>query len=251
MDEKKRYRHNNGFENEGKTLTMDINEMLHVMADSFRNKIDKDFSLIVQLDVEDKKASWHIVIENKKVIVRKGPHDEAHFILATNTNTLRQIYSGEITAMTAAAKAKSYDHAPLSWKLPDNVKPTPEIMAKFYFFIQHFFNWKVPEKIVLEEKHSRAVHGGHAIPLYYYPGFRSAWYLLRKGEKLNEPGDTDPFPQALIFIEGEGFAKIGNKTIKVKAGESYYIPPNSDHVVWTNSDKPLVFIWLAWGRELK
>ena len=74
---------------------------------------------------------------------------------------------------------------------------------------------------------------------------------MRKGEKLNEPGDIDPFPQALIFIKGEGFAKIGNKTIKVKASESYYIPPNSDHVVWTNSDKPLVFIWLAWGRELK
>jgi mannose-6-phosphate isomerase-like protein (cupin superfamily) len=150
--------------------------------------------------------------------------------------------------MTAAAKTKISDYAPLNWKLPEGLKLTPEIMAKIYFFVQHFFNWRVPEKILLGEKYSRVVHGGHAVPLYYYPGLRSAWYLLRKGERLNEPGDTNPFPQAFIFIKGEGFAKIGDKTIEVKAGESYYIPPDSDHVVWTENDEPLVFIWLAWGK---
>jgi mannose-6-phosphate isomerase-like protein (cupin superfamily) len=80
------------------------------------------------------------------------------------------------------------------------------------------------------------------------PGMRSAWYLLKKDERLNEPGDINPFPQAFIFISGEGFAKIGDKTIRTKAGESYYIPPNSDHVVWTESKESLVLIFLAWGE---
>jgi len=84
------------------------------------------------------------------------------------------------------------------------------------------------------------------VTLYYHPGFRSAWYLLKKKDKLNEAGDTNPFPQAFIFIKGTGFATIGEKTIPVKAGESYYIPPSSDHVVWTESE--LVLIWLAWGK---
>jgi mannose-6-phosphate isomerase-like protein (cupin superfamily) len=43
-------------------------------------------------------------------------------------------------------------------------------------------------------------------------------------------------------------AKIGDETIPVKAGEAYYIPPGSDHVVWTEGDSPLVMIWLAWGK---
>jgi mannose-6-phosphate isomerase-like protein (cupin superfamily) len=84
--------------------------------------------------------------------------------------------------------------------------------------------------------------------LFYHPGFRSAWYLIKKGERLNEPGDTNPFPQGFIFISGEGFAKIGEETVPVRAGEAYYIPPGSDHVVWTESDQPLELIFLAWGE---
>ena len=78
-----------------------------------------------------------------------------------------------------------------------------------------------PEKIVLKEQYSRVVHGGHVIPLYSYPGFRSGWHLVKKGETINEPGDTNPFPQAFVII-GEGMAKIGDDTIPVKAGESSY-----------------------------
>lgn len=223
-------------------------EMLQTMADSFQNKIDKDFALMVQLDIVDKKASWHVIIENGKVNVNKGAHGQAHFTLVTDTNTLSQIYEGKVTAMTAASKATSSDHAPLDWRLPEGSELTPETIAKGQFFIQHFFNQTVPEKILLGERYSRFIHGGHAIPLYYYPGFRSSWYLLKKGERPNQPGDTNIFPQAVIFIEGKGFAKIGDKTIEAKGGESYYIPPDSDHVVWAEGDEPLILIWLAWGK---
>ncbi len=153
-----------------------------------------------------------------------------------------------MTATTALSKAKGSDYAPLDFKLVEDLEVTPEVRTQLYTFLQHFFNPSVPERILLGEEYSRVVHGGHAIALYYHPGFRSGWYLLKKGEKLNEPGDTNPYPQAFIFIEGEGFAKIGDRTIRVKTGESYYIPPNSDHVVWTESDKPLILIWLAWGE---
>ena len=71
---------------------------------------------------------------------------------------------------------------------------------------------------------------------------------MKKGELLNEAGDTNPFPQAFIFISGEGFATIGDETVQVSGGESYYIPPGSDHIVWTESEDPLVLIWIAWGE---
>ena len=42
--------------------------------------------------------------------------------------------------------------------------------------------------------------------------------------------------------------KIGEKTIAINANETYFIPPNSDHVFWTDEEEPLVLIWLAWGE---
>lgn len=227
----------------------DTEQMLNVMAENFKNKIDEEFSLIVQFDIKDEGTSWHVVVEKgRKVTVGKGSHHEAQFFFSTTTDALRLIYEGKMTAMTAGGKATGSDTAPLEFGWAEDLEFTPEVKIQVYTFLQHFFNPWVPEKVLLGEKHSRFLHGGHVVVLYYQPGFRSAWYMVKKGERLNEPGDTNPFPQAFIFIEGEGFAKIGDETVKVKAGESYYVPPNSDHVVWTESDEPLVLIWLAWGE---
>jgi len=226
----------------------EVGEMLRVMAENFKNKIDDQFSMIVQFDIKDKKESWHVIVEKERIVtVSKGPQKQARFFFFTTVDTLRLIYDGKMTAMTAAGKETGAEHPPLDIELAEGLEFTPEVRTQIYTFLYHFFNPSVPERILLGEEYSRVVHGGHVVALYYHPGFRSAWYLLKKGEKLNEPGDTNPYPQAFIFIEGEGFAKIGDKTIKVKAGESYYIPPDSDHVVWTESDKPLILIFLAWG----
>ena len=103
-------------------------------------------------------------------------------------------------------------------------------------------------KILLGEEHSRLVHGGHVVGLFYDKGLRSAWYAVNKGERLNSPDDSNPFPQAFIFLSGKGKAQIGDKVISVKGGEAYYIPPGSSHVAWTEEDEPLELLFLAWGE---
>lgn len=72
--------------------------------------------------------------------------------------------------------------------------------------------------------------------------------MVKPGERLNEPGDRNPFPQAFVFIAGEGWTTIGDQTVRVRAGEAYYVPPNAEHIVWTERDEPLVLIYLAWGE---
>jgi mannose-6-phosphate isomerase-like protein (cupin superfamily) len=69
-----------------------------------------------------------------------------------------------------------------------------------------------------------------------------------RGQRLNAPGDTAPFPQAFIFVSGKGFAMIGEATVRVQAGEAYYDPPGADHEVWTECAEPLELIFLAWGE---
>jgi len=236
----------------GQSVAAEISEpgkILEALAENFRNKIDDKYSTIVQFEILDNEEFWNVVVQpERRVTVNEGRHEQAQFFISITADTLRLIYDGKMTAMTAAGKAGASERPPLDVGLAEGLEFTPEIRTQFYTFLYHFFNVSEPERILLGEEYSRMVHGGHVCALYYHPGFRSAWYMLKKGEKLNEPGDTNPHPQAFVFIEGEGFAKIGDKTVPVKAGESYYIPPNSDHVVWTESEKPLVLIYLAWGK---
>jgi mannose-6-phosphate isomerase-like protein (cupin superfamily) len=61
--------------------------------------------------------------------------------------------------------------------------------------------------------------------MFYHTGFRSGWYQIEMGEKLNDEGDTNPFPQAFVIVQGVGYAKIGEITQDVGAGIAYFIPP--------------------------
>jgi mannose-6-phosphate isomerase-like protein (cupin superfamily)/putative sterol carrier protein len=226
----------------------DMQKILQGMSDSFRKKIDEQYSLIAQFTVTDLNETWSVIIrQGRNITIQKGEHEQAEYFFKADAETFERIYKGEMTALTAAGKAKGSDVSPLEVDIAENLDFSKE-KNKLFTFIQQFFNKSFPEKILLGKKYSRVIHGGHAIPLYYYEGLRSAWYMIKQGERLNEIGDTNPFPQSFIFIEGEGFAKIGSDTVRVKAGESYYIPPNSDHVVWNENEQPLILIFLAWGE---
>ena len=160
--------------------TSDVGEMLESMAQVFKTKIDEHYSMIVQFDITDKQESWHVIVEQgRKMSVGKGAREGAGLFVSTTSDTLRLIQQGKMTAMTAGGKATGADHAPLDVRLAEDMEITPETRTRFYTFLQHFFNPTVPERILLGEEYSRVVHGGHAVVLYYHPGFRSAWYMRK------------------------------------------------------------------------
>lgn len=238
-----------------------VEQILRDMTQAFSHKIDDTYALTAQIDIKPETESgfadrskptlesWHVAASRgKKLQFSRAPNDKVQIIFYTTERALRWLADGTYNPMTAVLRSKSSDPAMIYWERPPGVESTPELREKVRVFYQTFFSPFLPHRYVLSGSHARSVHGSPAIGLYYAPGLRSAWYQVTKGKRLNEPGDKDPHHQAFIFISGEGMAKIGDKTVKVKAGESYYIPPNQDHVVWTNSQKPLVLIWLAWGE---
>jgi len=225
-----------------------VEKMLHDFIEEYRGLGTDTCVYVVQLDIRPEGQSWHLMVHPEgKINLAAGPNDQAAFILATDMRTLLDIYDGKMTAYTAAAQATGLDTVPLQVQTTEVAVALGNPRQALLGFIQDFFNRSWPERIQLGEEHSRLVHGARAIPLYYGPGFRSGWYKVTKGQSLNEPGDTNPFPQAFIIISGDGMAKIGDSTIPIRAGESVYIPPGSDHVVWTESDKGITLIWIAWG----
>jgi len=224
-------------------------QILAAMTKSFSKKISPEFVLRVQFNITSPAQSWLLTAKSGgSVSIEQGFSKQAEVVLTTSESVLQQIYKGKMTALTAGSKSDASEKPLLDFQLGEMIEFTTNLKERLFFFLQHFFNRTEPEKIVLDEQHARMVHGGRAIPLYYHPGLRSAWYMVKKGEKINEDDDTNPYHQSFTIISGEGFASIGQYNIRVKSGESYYIPPDQKHTIWTESDEPLVMIWLGWGE---
>ena len=228
-----------------------IQKMLAHMTDVYNQKTTPEVPLNIEFQITPGNETWFLNIQTAEhgILEKFCLSGQPHIIFKFSEETLTQIYSGEMTGLTAIGRENMSDKTPLDFELGPNTQMTPERLNQFYKFIQHFFNPTNPEKIIMDKSHSRIVHGAWALPLFYHTGFRSAWYQVEKGQKLNEPGDTNPFPQAFIILNGIGYAKIGENSVDVHAGEAYFIPPGSDHVLWTEEDTPLSLIYLAWGDK--
>ncbi|HSM25359.1 MAG TPA: cupin domain-containing protein [Anaerolineaceae bacterium] len=170
-------------------------------------------------------------------------------IVTLSQSTLEKLYSGTLSPITACARANINDKAPLDFILPEGKKLDANLYQAMILFVQRFFNPRLPELLLFGDQFSRQVHGGNVCGLFYSPGFRSAWYQISPNQQLNNPGDTNPFPQAFIFIKGSGKVKIGEITQDINAGQSVYIPPGTEHICWSSDDEPLELIFLAWGEK--
>ncbi|MGM0667834.1 MAG: cupin domain-containing protein [Bacteroidota bacterium] len=228
----------------------DITLILEDWCKSFINKTDSNYLATVNFTVSDNNRSHHIMIDGNGYSISEGMNEDANFSFRSSLEHYNMIYRGDITAFTSMGRENMSDTTPLDADFHRAV--TGNLMNDILFFVQRFFNTSPHDKVVLAKENSRIVHGGHAIPVFYRTsdeiGVRSAWYQVNKGQQVNEPGDTNPFPQYFIIMRGNGFARIGNDTLVVKENEAYYIEPGSDHVFWTESDEPMEMIFLAWGE---
>lgn len=224
-------------------------ESLQELVNAYWDLDEEDRDWVVRFDLEPGGGTWHVDLGGPQApAVKAGSHAKTRFIFVLSLETLTRLRSGDLSPLTAAGREQLSDPAPLDFRLGEGLELTPEIYRELITFVQRFFNPTSPERIQLGEKHARVIHGGHAVAMFYGEGFRSAWYMLREGERLNAPGDTNPFPQAFVFLSGEGRAKIGEATVDVGANEAYYIPPGAEHIVWNEKEEPLTLVFLAWGE---
>jgi mannose-6-phosphate isomerase-like protein (cupin superfamily) len=225
-----------------------IDQLLNKLLDVYKQKRHAEESLKIGFEILPEKETWYLLVSpDDPLYLTQEPEFDPQIIFSCHFNTLSDICAHKITGLTAMGRENMHDETPLNYRLGPNQKMDPALFAQGLEFVQRFFNPTYPEKIDLDKSKSRQVHGAWAITMFYHPGFRSAWYQIEKGQSLNKPGDTNPFPQAFVLISGHGYAKIGDVTLKVNANEAYYIPPNTDHVFWTEDESPLELIFLAWG----
>lgn len=224
-------------------------EILVELAQGYQLKTTLNSDFVVQFNLQPENEIWHIHFRpTQKPIINEGASEAARFIFLLAPEILEKLSQGEISPLTAAGRANISENAPLDFKLGEGLSLNQETYLELIEFTQRFFNATSPECIRFGIEHARIVHGGHAVAMFYGQGIRSAWYQLNPGEKLNEPGDTNPFPQAFIFLSGQGQAQIGSNKITVQQNQAYFIPPHQEHVVWNDQKEPITLIFLAWGE---
>ena len=227
-----------------------IQAMLEEMAAIYAQKISEKVDLIFQFRLLPDDKVWFLRSKpGAPLKITNTCQEEPQIIFNFSEETLLAIYSGKMTGLTAMGRENISDKTPLDFALGKNVSITPALMAKLLSFVQRFFNPTHPEKVTFNKSSARLVHGGWGIPMFYHSRFRSGWYQLDQGQRLNEPGDVNPFRQAFVIISGHGYAKIDENSLEVKEGEAYYIPPQSEHLLWNDNPEPLCLIYLAWGEN--
>ena len=87
-------------------------------------------------------------------------------------------------------------------------------------------------------------HGVHPIPIAYWDGLRAAWYVVKKGEAMNEEGERDPYPQAVVVLKGKGIFVLDEAEMDLRPSTVIYVPPNSLHQMKVEED--VEAIWIAW-----
>jgi len=227
----------------------DFEDMLTGWARSFLLKVPDNYNDTINLLLKDDGSYWNVVFADGTYSVNRSKNPDAKFMITATLDTYNKIYSGQLSPMTAIGRASIYEAAPLDFILGEGMTINMIDWNYAYFTVINFFNRHPNNKVLLGREHSRTVHGGNVVGLYYSAGYRSAWYNLVKGQILNEAGEKDPWQQSFIIIKGSGYAKIGGDTLRIKANEAYYIRPNVEHKVWTDSEEGLSLLWNAWGNE--
>ncbi|MGI9102542.1 MAG: cupin domain-containing protein [Terriglobales bacterium] len=229
------------------------------MAAAFKQKVPSGTNMQVELRIQPATSDGYInykesaverwliqVTPGKDVAVSPFSGQNAPFIFFVTRAALRLLATGAMSPITASIQTHPTDPTLLDWKRRPDIAPSVETEKQLELFT-HFFNPSLPQMLRLGTQYSRKAHGVDAVGLYYWPGMRSAWHHLENGDRLNQQPHANPFHGALIITGGSGIAIIGDKTVAVHAGESYYLPPNTKHSVWNESASALEFIWIAWG----
>ena len=221
---------------------------LQQMAEAFVQKVGEHPAFSLEL-VVDGEGRWHVCFDGAGgADVAAGPADAPVFRFSTDVSTFRRIATGDLVGMTAMGQATPDDPTPLDMEPGPGAEEFDDVRALFLQVAMHFFNPTLPGRVALGSDHARVVHGASVVGLFYREGLRSGWYRVDDGQRLNAPGDTNPFPQTFVVVAGSGRAKIGEEMVPVQAGNAYFIPPNSDHVVWPDEGGFVELVWIAWGE---
>ncbi|GGK16512.1 cupin domain-containing protein [Luteimonas terricola] len=162
---------------------------------------------------------------------------------ATRFKAERSVYcdlaSGRMNILTTMGQAHASDPTPMeadigvAWTRGGRVRS--ELMPAWF----NFFATDTPDSVRFGFGHGREVHGGHAVPLYYGEGLRTAWYGLEPGMHVNRDAEdqANAFDSIFIVLDGPVHARFDGQQRMLEKGESVYVPAGMRHEFWVEQGR--------------
>jgi len=182
-----------------------------------------------------------LIIHNKITVTEDNSNSIG--VLTMESATFSKILNGEADFAALIGRSRMSDVRPINYEIKD-----PEQFREAFETVKALMNvFFTPGKVKvrrLSKDLAGSAHGAHPIPIVYWKGLRYAWYHIDGGQVLNEEGEKDPYPQAFLLLKGHGVLQLEETSLVLELGKVYYIPPNSLHKVYAETD--IEMTWLAW-----
>jgi len=237
---------------------MDIRGIFNDFAKAFEKKIDNDYKIRLQFEINDmENGIWQIDVNNGIVSVYNELKIEPEEILVLSKNTLLKLYNNEIAPLTAFAQEPNEKgemcalietkHKTEEKKYYPNKKPSAEFiefMSRLHKF-NNFFSKDFPTKIVVAKENGIKLHNVNSIGLLSkFEGDKRVlhvYFAIKKGEILEEPA----FEFSIYVLNGNGILRIGDEKFNIEAKNYYNIKPKYTIFIENNSDEYLEILYLS------
>jgi len=205
---------------------MTVNEILNDFAKAFEKKIDKNYSIRLQLEIKDMPDEiWQIEVNNGKVnIYNEEKIIPEETIMILNKGVLDKIYNNELSSLSASLQTPSKNDGMMGALMCEKKEPVGKDFIGRNLFFKGFFSRDFPTKIILDNKYC-VKHNGDidTIGLKVFGNFGQIYVSVKKGETLYYPSFGKNIGFNICVIKGKGKIIIGDDESEIKEREYYYI----------------------------
>ena len=176
-------------------------------AELYKQVMFREDEIRVEVKLTDTDDSATLIIGRELSLLKGSSGPDLR--LTMTSKIFNQVMSGEADFGALIGRSKMSDVRPINWEFLNQDKLS-QCMEVLYTFMTVFFTPGKVKTRRLSERLAGEAHGAHPMPLVYWDGVRYAWYLVKKGEVLNESLERDSYPQAFIVLKGKGEISLGN-----------------------------------------
>ena len=236
---------------------MEINDIFNEFSKTFEKKIDREYSIKIQLEIYDvENGIWQIEVKDGKVFVYNEIKIEPEETYTLSKETLMKIYNNEINAYTAYAnepneKGEMCGLIDLKDKTEDKKvywfkKPADEqirFFSRLHKF-EEFFSKDYPNKVIVKNENCRKLHNVDAIGLYHdiSKNIMYAYYSLKKDKSLELP----TYDKCIFVLRGHGIMRWETEKYELNEKEFYHINimTKGSFFIENNEETPLEILYM-------
>jgi len=195
----------------------------------------------VSVELTDRGETATLILGDKIEVVDGSVNPDGK--LSMTRQVLDKILERRADAFALAARGRSDEVRPIEFEVYSK-ESSKELWETEAALLTYFFTPGRIKVRSLSQELAGYAHGAHPIPVVYWNGLRSSWYIVKAGETLNKEGTRHSWPEMLIILKGKGKAIVHDEQFKIEPNTAIYIPRNSIHQVIAEEDVEL--FWMAW-----